>query len=79
MPSVFGQWKNGDSGDSDIQVGKKGGKADPGERGSGGDVVGSVREEMGRVWRGRNVWKEMERQGGRRVRRRGGPEGGWGL
>ena len=57
VPSIFGQWKNGDFRDTDIQ-----GDQNPGdiEKGSGGDVIQSVRREMKNVWGGRAIWKDIE-------------------
>jgi len=57
LPSIFGQWKNGDSRDTDIHEPPN---PDVVEKGSGGDVIKGVRQEMKKAWGGRDIWKDIE-------------------
>lgn len=57
LPSIFGQWKNGDFRDTDIQKPPEPGNE---EKGSGGDVIKGVREEMQQAWGRREIWKDIE-------------------
>ncbi|KAF8419075.1 glycosyltransferase family 25-domain-containing protein [Tirmania nivea] len=58
-PSMFGQWKNGNIGDSDIPKEQEW-KI---EKGSGKEVIKGVMEEMKKTWGGRDHWKEVESKG----------------
>ena len=60
VPTVIGQWRLGDSRDTDIQILSTAEK----KVGSWADIVGSVRVEIATVFKSRNVWKQIEdRQG----------------
>jgi len=59
-PSLFGQWKYGTAGDSDIPKEQEW-KI---EKGSGKNVIKGVMEEMKKSWGGRDYWKEVESKGG---------------
>ena len=67
VPTVFGQYKYGDWRDTDIQNLPEEGE---GEKGSGGDIVRGVREEMAKVMGGRNIWKEHAADGDQSVGKR---------
>jgi len=57
VPSIFSQWKNGDFRDTDIQQVQK---PEEVEKGSGGDVIKSVRQEIRKAWGGRAIWEDIE-------------------
>lgn len=58
-PSLFGQWKYGNIGDSDIPKDQEWNI----EKGSGKNVIKGVMEEMKKSWGGRDHWKEVESGG----------------
>ena len=73
LPSIFNQWKNGNFKDTDIQTPPR--PDDPNaQKGSGGDIIKGVREEMKKSWGGRDIWKDIESKSkpaiSKRIRRR---------
>ena len=60
LPSLMAQWKWGDWKDTDVQ----GPPEEGAPKGTSGDIVGSVREEIAKRFGpgegARNVWKELE-------------------
>lgn len=60
VPDIVAQWKMQDWRDTDIQVDTEE-EMKKSKKGTGEDIVGSVREEMMNVFGKRNVWDEIER------------------
>lgn len=66
QPSLFGQWKNGNIGDSDIPKEQEWKT----EKGSGKNVIKGVMGEMNKAWGMRDHWKEVESKGSTKEERR---------
>ena len=62
VPDIVSPWKFQDWRDTDIQL-RTQKQLERFKKGAGVDIVGSVREELKRVYGGRNVWKEIENEG----------------